>query len=74
MKQRLSGGYAALLPIGVFLVLYLGLGITFEYILKLEMGFYQIPIVVMFLVALLVACLQWSDPINIGYDWFHPHF
>ncbi|MBR5308259.1 MAG: Na+/H+ antiporter NhaC family protein [Clostridia bacterium] len=48
----------ALLPIGVFLVLYLGLGITFEYILKIPMGFYNIPIVVVFLVALLVACFQ----------------
>ena len=35
----------ALLPIGVFLVLYLGLGILFEYILKIPMGFYNIPIV-----------------------------
>lgn len=48
----------ALLPIGVFLVLYLGLGIVFEYGLKLEMGFYKIPIVVVFLIALGVACLQ----------------
>ena len=48
----------ALLPIGVFLVIYLGLGIVFEYGLKIEMGFYQIPIVVAFLIALLVACLQ----------------
>ncbi len=48
----------ALLPIAVFLVLYLGLGITFEYVLKIEMGFYNIPIVVAFLVALLVASLQ----------------
>ena len=47
-----------LAPIGVFLVLYLGLGILFEYILKIEMGFYSIPIVVIFLVALLVACFQ----------------
>ena len=36
----------ALLPIGVFLVLYLGLGLVFEYALKIEMGFYNIPIVV----------------------------
>lgn len=50
--------YKALLPIGVFLVLYLGLGILFEYVLKIEMGFYNIPIVVIFLIALLVACLQ----------------
>ena len=48
----------ALLPIGIFVVLYLGLGILFEYILKISMGFYSIPIVVIFLIALLVACLQ----------------
>lgn len=53
-----KGNAAALLPIGVFLVLYLGLGIVFEYVLKINMGFYNIPIVVAFLVALLVACLQ----------------
>ena len=50
--------YKALLPIGVFLVLYLGLGILFEYVLGITMGFYNIPIVVIFLVALLVACIQ----------------
>ena len=50
--------WKALLPIGVFLVLYLGLGITFEYIMKIPMGFYNIPIVVCFLAALLVACVQ----------------
>ena len=48
----------ALLPIGVFLVIYLGLGILFEYVLAIPMGFYNIPIVVAFLVALLVACIQ----------------
>ena len=48
----------ALLPIGVFLVLYLGLGSLFEYGLKIKMGFYNIPIVVAFLAAILVACLQ----------------
>ena len=48
----------ALLPVLVFLVLYLGMGILFEYVLKIPMGFYSIPIVVVFLVALLVACLQ----------------
>lgn len=48
----------SLLPIGVFVALYLGLGVTFEYILKLPMGFYKVPVVVIFLVALLVACLQ----------------
>ena len=50
--------FKALLPIGVFLVLYLGLGILFEYGMKIPMGFYNIPIVVAFLVALLVACIQ----------------
>ena len=53
-----KGNTVALLPIGVFLVIYLGLGIVFEYVLKISMGFYKIPIVVAFLVALLVACLQ----------------
>lgn len=53
-----KSNYIALLPIGVFLVLYLGLGILFEYVLKIPMGFYNIPIVVIFLVALLVACIQ----------------
>lgn len=53
-----KGNAKALLPIGVFLVLYLGLGILFEYVLKIPMGFYNIPIVVVFLIALLVACLQ----------------
>lgn len=48
----------ALLPIVVFLILYLGLGILFEYVLKIPMGFYNIPIVVAFLAAILVACLQ----------------
>ncbi len=53
-----KNNYKALLPIGVFLVLYLGLGIVFEYVLKIPMGFYSIPIVIPFLVAILVACLQ----------------
>ncbi len=53
-----KGNVKALLPIGVFLGLYLGLGITFEYVLKVGMGFYNIPIVVAFLIALFVACLQ----------------
>lgn len=48
----------ALLPILVFLVLYLGLGIIFEYVLKIRMGFYSIPIVVIFMAALLCAMLQ----------------
>lgn len=53
-----KGNVKALLPIGVFLILYLGMGITFEYVMKIPMGFYNVPIVVVFLIALLVACLQ----------------
>ena len=53
-----KGNGIALLPIGVFLILYLGLGILFEYVLKIPMGFYNVPIVVAFLAAILVACVQ----------------
>ena len=53
-----KGNAIALLPIGVFLAIYLGLGLTFEYVLKIQMGFYNIPIVIAFLAAILVACLQ----------------
>ncbi|MBQ0000047.1 MAG: Na+/H+ antiporter NhaC family protein [Clostridiales bacterium] len=55
MKKR---NPKALLPIAVFVVLYLGLGILFEYVMKIPMGFYNIPIVVIFLIALMVACMQ----------------
>lgn len=58
MENKIKSKPIALLPILVFLVLYLGMGLIFEYALKIEMGFYNIPIVVVFMVALLVACLQ----------------
>ena len=48
----------ALIPIGVFVVFYLTLGIVFEYVMKIPMGFYNVPVVVAFLVALLVAVIQ----------------
>lgn len=48
----------ALIPIGVFVVFYLSLGIIFEYIMKISMGFYNVPVVVAFLIALFVAVLQ----------------
>ncbi len=48
----------ALLPMGVFVVFYLSLGIIFEYVMKIPMGFYNVPVVVAFLVALLVAVVQ----------------
>lgn len=57
MEQK-KANPIALLPIAVFLVIYLGLGIVLEYGLKIEMGFYSIPIVVAFCIAILVACLQ----------------
>lgn len=53
-----TGNPAALMPIVIFLVLYLGLGIIFEYVLHTGMGFYNIPVVVIFMIALTVACLQ----------------
>ena len=57
-EKRIQSRPIALLPVGVFLVLYLGLGLVFEYGIGIAMGFYSIPIVVIFLVALIVACLQ----------------
>lgn len=56
MEKR--GNAKALIPILVFLILYLGFGILFEYVLRIPMGFYNIPIVVIFLIALLTACIQ----------------
>ena len=53
-KKQLWG----LLPIGVFVLLYLSLGILFEYVMKIPMGFYSVPVVVIFLVAIGVGCLQ----------------
>ena len=53
-----KGNVKALLPIGVFLACYLGLGLLFEYGLGIAMGFSTVPVVVVFLLALLVACLQ----------------
>ncbi len=50
----------ALIPIIVFLVLYLGNGIFFEYIKPAEgqMGFYVVSVVLAFSIALIVAFLQ----------------
>ena len=57
-EKKIISRPIALLPVGVFLALYLGMGLLFEYGIGIQMGFYNIPIVVVFLVALLVACLQ----------------
>ena len=51
----------ALIPIGVFVAFYLTLGIVFEYAMKIPMGFYNVPVVVAFLIALLVAVVQTKD-------------
>ena len=53
----------ALIPILVFLVLYLGNGIYFEYIHPIDgsMGFYIMSVVVAFVIALVVALLQNRD-------------
>ena len=48
----------ALIPIGVFVAVYLSVGIIFEYVMKIPMGFYNVPIIVAFLVALFVAVIQ----------------
>jgi len=58
MKANNKGKAIALIPILVFLVIYLGLGIVFEYGMGISMGFYNIPIIVAFLAAILVACIQ----------------
>lgn len=49
--NKKAGNPAALLPIAVFLVLFIGTGILFH-------DFYVMPIVVAFLGAILVACIQ----------------
>ena len=53
-----KGNPIALLPIGVFLLMYLGLGLTFEYGMQIPMGFYSEPIVGAFLVSICTACFQ----------------
>lgn len=50
-SEHIFGKASALLPIGVFLVVYLGAGIVFH-------DFYSMPAVVAFLIALFVAFLQ----------------
>ncbi len=59
MEKKKANGFA-LLPILVFLVLYLGSGIYFEYINPVEggMGFYIMSVVVSFVIALIVALIQ----------------
>ena len=51
MTETKKGNWWALLPIAVFLVVYVTAGVVFD-------NFYSLSIVVAFLVAMLVACLQ----------------
>ena len=53
-----KGNPAALLPIGVFLLMYLGLGLVLQYGMGIDKGFYCVPIIGAFLLAILTACLQ----------------
>nr|WP_294495035.1 Na+/H+ antiporter NhaC family protein [uncultured Mediterraneibacter sp.] len=50
-REAMPGKAAALLPIGIFLVIFLGAGIVFR-------DFYAMPAIVAFLIALFVAFLQ----------------
>ncbi|MCQ2547575.1 MAG: Na+/H+ antiporter NhaC family protein [Clostridia bacterium] len=61
MKRKANG--KALLPMIVFLVIYLGIGIYYEYINPPEggMGFYIMSVVVAFMIALVVAFFQNND-------------
>ena len=51
MEKENKGRAIALLPIGVFLIIFLGAGIVFQ-------DFYAMPAIVAFLIALFVAFLQ----------------
>ena len=62
MEQKKPNGLA-LLPIIIFLIVYLGSGIYYEYINPVEggMGFYVTSVVVAFMIALAVAFVQNKD-------------
>ena len=59
-EDKVKSNPAALLPIFLFLILYLGNGVYFEYIHPSEgqMGFYVVSVVLAFSIALIVAFLQ----------------
>lgn len=56
--EQLKGKISALFPIAVFLVLYAGSGIYYQYIKGEEQGFYVMSVVVAFTIALAIALLQ----------------
>jgi len=53
-----QGNAKALAPILIFVILYLGLGLILEYGLGVSMGFYSIPVLMVFLIALAFAYMQ----------------
>lgn len=57
MEKKDANGLA-LIPVAVFLVLYVGSGVYFQYIKGEDQGFYVMPVVVAFTIALIVALLQ----------------
>ncbi len=60
MKPQTKKGPAALLPILIFLIIYIGVGIYYEYIRPQEgvQGFYVMSVVVAFMAAIAVALFQ----------------
>ncbi len=56
MKNK--GRAIALLPIAVFLVIYVGSGIYYQYVKGEDQGFYIMSVVIAFTIALIVALLQ----------------
>ncbi len=60
LNTKVKPSFAAILPILVFLVIYLGNGLYFEYVNPVEgkMGFYITSVVVSFGIALIVAFIQ----------------
>lgn len=59
-EQKVKASLGALFPIAVFLILYLGNGIYFEYINPLDgqMGFYVVSVVLAFSISLICAFFQ----------------
>lgn len=59
-EQKVKANLGALFPIAVFLILYLGNGIYFEYINPLDgqMGFYVVSVVLAFSISLICAFFQ----------------
>lgn len=57
MEKERANGFA-LIPIIVFLVLYVGSGIYFQYVKGQDQGFYVMSVVVAFTIAIIVALIQ----------------